>query len=418
MADISRAFENLNRSLRYISDSRRLKQQATQQHQEKMLRLETEINDPRRKLLQDQAREQLRPVKASSPIPMSTSNASSRYNQETTTGLNKIFSEHNLSVDPDNPQRVIDLTTGQAGMKPKHIMEGLQQDVDTYMTVRKLGYTQKQHLSELNQQISDLDKKVGSKAKDKFSQHNYGELVDERNTLEKDLVDPTKQRQNLNSRMQLLRKAMDKAVLSKNGGLSKLIDGMLDRTQKNLLSLGDKGITKGQRAHKYTTRDGMRSVTEYHVPGTAPGLVQYGPDTLYPGTRRLPTKGSGSDKSPLIEKARRLVFTKKYSNLELRFAGIDLDEEKRNKLMARVGKGMTQEARDTLMDFWVTANKESMKIIQNEMDAMDSELESYKWWRDFRKTDKDNLHTESYKETNKLLRKTGSDNLELKSPYR
>jgi len=408
MADITRAFENLNRSLRYISDSRRLRDQATQQHQEKMLRLETEINDPRRKLLQDQAQEQLRPVKVSSPIPMSTSNASSRYNQETTAMANKIWGEHGLSIDPDNPQRVIDIETRQDGMKPKHIMSGLQQDIDTLMTVRKLGYTQKQHLSELNQQISNLDKKVGGKAKDKFSQHNYGKLIDERNILEKDLVNPTKQRQNLNSRMQLLNKAMGKAVLSKNNSLTKLIDGMLNRTQKTIQNLGSAG-TKGMSLYKYTSRDGKHNViTGYTPKGQEPQAIKvvHGiPHFL--GTTPIPKTGGRLDKTKPSAMTPTQWGTQndRYTKLKLFLSKAKVNDihEMTEMDMMDVGAKGTEEA-NMWLNMLATNTKDTIKIWNTLKDHMDNKFGEYKEFVGYKGSDKKRLVSEQYKEVDDTLR--------------
>ena len=68
---IAQSFENLNRSLRNISDQQRLKQQSEERHEEKMLQLQDQINDPRRKLLRSQARAQLEDVQLMTPYDLS-----------------------------------------------------------------------------------------------------------------------------------------------------------------------------------------------------------------------------------------------------------------------------------------------------------------------------------------------------------
>ena len=68
---IAQSFENLNRSLRSISDQQRIKQQSEQQHEEKMLQIQDQINDPRRLLLREQAQAQLQQTAVVNPYDVS-----------------------------------------------------------------------------------------------------------------------------------------------------------------------------------------------------------------------------------------------------------------------------------------------------------------------------------------------------------
>ena len=269
MADITRAFANLNRSLRHISDSRRLKEQAEMQHQEKMAQLDEKINDPQRQLKQQQDAEEMKLTSVGNYMPTSNSTTDRIFNENVLTpGINKIVNQYGMDYKDG---QYYNTGTNDVAKRQQWKMRKINSSIQKYVTLSNLPTNRDaMRLSNLEERITASSKSSESGDIHAIKEQGIKELKRQRDDLQTKLNDPEYQLRQLKSDRVQLKDTYKSAITeTDNPELVKNIQNMLNINGNDIQELSGSGKVARQVSHVYhkKTKDGWITRKFYDTAG-------------------------------------------------------------------------------------------------------------------------------------------------------
>ena len=388
MADITRAFENLNRSLRHISDSNMAQKQNEMQHEENKAKLQAELNDPRRKLAQAQAQDQLSIVGLTSPINFGQGTLNDAVNTKLKDGLNAVLKEHGAEY---NNGKIVNINTDVEFTGPKHLMTPIDAAVQKYMSLSQLPSNIagiKQADREL--QISNIKDDTGGMA-NVFQQRQLDKLNKSSDAYKLKMSDPNEQMRQLDTDKMYLEKTLNDVLLRTNNKmLVSAINGRLDRNQKDRALLADDGGVKNVRTYTYhhKEKDGSYTHIKHAVPfgKDVPGIVRRDGKIFRAGTRPQSGKGSGGlTHSQMLTNLRYQKQTvKEYTDLSIAIAASEIDETQEESRNRMVAQGMDKDKADKLSVWFLTNSATATEKLTAQQTNLDDLHEGMPWWVRFK----------------------------------
>jgi len=307
MADITRAFENLNRSLRHISDTNRLERQSERQHEENKAKLHAELTDPRRLLKVQQAQKEMEDVGVSSQLNFGKGLFSDKWTSKRREGLGEIVSEYGAEVKGN---RVVQKGTDIDFTGPRYQMRKVNEAINSYMAMSNVpskreafGIAQKQH------QLDNIKNVPGGDLHPSIKKRR-NTLQDEVDTYNTKMSDPNEQMRALNTDKAYYEEALQQAMLKTNNSmiitkLNKVLDRNVDDRSMLLKSAG----LKNKKSHTYHRREQSGAVVHIKVPDSgveANNVIHYRGKNWTLGAYTRPLKdtsgGGGLSRAMLAKK--------------------------------------------------------------------------------------------------------------------